>query len=661
MSINPSITVKFKMGSISKTGIVCNFQKRNDFVRLITSIIIGLVALVPGALLAKAPPVVILEITSRTPAFDGAAFGEAGSYERLVGVARLAVDPKAPENRGIVDLDIAPRAADGLVHYDVDVEILRPRDPLKARRVLLYEVVNRGMKLLSYSRDGGPGDIVAALRRGYTVVWSGWQGDIVGPALIGARLPVALGADGPITGRVVAETIFDDVSSNVIKLAYPAADVKAGGSLAVRESADGPDRLIPAADWQYRNDREVVVRRPTDTDGGAIYRFSYVARDPKVMGLGFAGIRDIVSFLRHGGAAQGNPLYDIATAPCERTARGICANPQGGVFSSAVGVGISQSGRFLRDYLWQGFNRDLQGGRVFDGLIPVVAGARRTFTNFRFSEPGRFSRQHEEHETPGFTFPFAYQTIRDVVTGKSDGLLARCSADRTCPKVFQIDTSTEFWQGGSSLVGTGGAERDLPFPADVRAFFIASGSHAPGVVMPACEMAANPLNHSAVVNALLIDMVEWTTAQRNPPPSRWPRLADRELVSPDKLVAPDLSSIERVWPTVFNRPAAPPGTQGWPVLLPTVDSDGNDRGGIRLPALVAPAGTYLGWNLRKVGYATGQLCSVLGGFIPFAVDETARGRDPRQSIAARYSGEHRAVIMQAAEQILKKERLLLSD
>ncbi len=222
-------------------------------------------------------------------------------------------------------------------------------------------------------------------------------------------------------------------------------------------------------------------------DAGAIYRVEYTAMNPRVMGLGFAATRDLIAFLRHAPAAAGNPLADIAAAPCERDVTDVCANPGGGAFSSAVAFGGSQSGRYLRDFLWQGFNRDPAGRRVFDGVIPFIPGARQTFTNFRFAEPGRFSRQHEDHDVPGFTFPFTYATLRDPVTGKRDGIFKNCDDTGTCPKLFHIDTSAEFWQAGSALVGTGGTQRDVEFPSEVRAYMIAGGAHAPGMTLPACR------------------------------------------------------------------------------------------------------------------------------------------------------------------------------
>ena len=606
---------------------------------------------------AETIPDVRIEVTSRIDAYDGRTFGNAGPYERIAGIAHLRIDPRAAANRGIVDLAKAPRDSDGLVAYDVDVVILRPKDGTRARRVMLYDVVNRGMKLMAMFTGGsamGGGDPIAPgdgllLRQGYTLVWSGWQGDITlsgnGKGLIGARFPVASDGDKPLTGPVSTETIFDNTSSNRLSLPYRAATLdQASAKLTVRAVTGAPAREIAASDWRFEDDRHVTLTRPAAMDAGAIYRFDYVARDPVVMGLGFTATRDLIAFLRHGSAAQGNPLADLSAAPCEKDAKQACVNPRGGAFSAAIAFGGSQSGRYLRDFLWQGFNSDLAGRRVFDGVIPFIPGARQTYTNYRFAEPGRFSRQHEDHDVPGFGFPFTYATLTDPVTGRRDGILATCSADGTCPRVFHIDTSGEFWQAGASLVGTGGTNRDVALPANVRAYMIAGGAHAPGMALPACRYPANPLNYTPIVRALLIGMVDWTLGRAEPPASRWPSLGKGELRPVDALRGPE----GIVWPKVFNQPISPAGKRAWPQYLPAIDTQGNDQPGIRMPEVAVAEGTYLGWNLRKPGFGEGDLCLIAGSYLPFPADR----REPPATVA-----ERRAAVVGE----LAAERLLLAE
>jgi hypothetical protein len=623
---------------------------------------------------AKAP--VRLEITSRAVAFDGRTFGQYGPYERIAGIAHFRIDPKAPANQGIVDLALAPRDADGLVGYDVDVVMLRPRDGTKARRVLLYDVVNRGIKLLAMFTGGNsaavvdpidPGDGLL-MRQGYTLVWSGWQSDIaakdqLGRPMIAARFPIATDGGKPLTGRTSTEAIFDNTTSNGITLPYPAASLDQGQArLLVSAVTGSPRETIAPSDWRFIDDRHITFTRPKSMDAGAIFRFEYVAKDPVVMGLGFSATRDLVSFLRHATAAQGNPLADIAAAPCERDAGKACVNPAGGAFSATIAFGGSQSARYLRDYLWQGFNRDLSGRRVFDGVIPFIPGARQTFTNFRFAEPGRFSRQHEDHDVPGFTFPYTYATLTDPVTGRTDGILKACAATGTCPKLFHIDTSGEFWQAGASLVGTGGTDGDVALPANVRAYMIAGGAHAPGLTMPSCRYPANSLNYTPVVRALLLDMVDWVAGRQDPPASRWPNLAKGELQPIAALRPPQVPAAGLIWPKVFNQPIPPAGKRPWPQYVPAVDPDGNDAPGIRMPQLAAPLGTYLGWNLRKAGFGEGDLCLLSGTYLPFAADAASRSGDSRASLAERYRtpGARAARFNQAVE-ALRRDRLLLEE
>jgi hypothetical protein len=603
-------------------------------------------------------PSVRLVVTARAPVFGGQKFGSRGSYEQITGKAHMRIDPLATANRGIVDLALAPRAADGMVDYDIDFVIQRPSDPAKARSVLLYDVVNRGMRLLPMMTGGSmmnpddPGDGLL-LRQGYTLVWSGWQGDIAHPGMMGARFPVATNQGKPITGEISTETIFDDVTSHQITLPYAAAMLdQAGVTVSVRALADSPEQAIAASDWHFDDNRHISLTRPATMDAGAIYRVRYTAKDPWVMGLGFAATRDFISWLRHAPASQNNPLADLAAAPCERNAAGMCVHPQGGALSSAVAFGASQSGRYLRDFLWQGFN----------GVIALVPGGRRTFTNFRFAEPSRFSRQHEDHDVPGFTFPFSYASLPDPNTGRSDGILVACTATATCPKIFHIDTSAEFWQAGASLVSTGGTDHDVPFPANVRAYMITGGAHAPGMAFPGCHYPVNALNYTPIVRAMLINMVDWTTEGTEPPANRWPSLARGELKPLTALKGPEVPASGLVWPKLLNRAIPPAGKPAWPTFVPAIDADGNDTPGIRLPEVAAPLGTYLGWNVRKEGFGEGDLHFPCGSYLPFVKDAAARAGDTRLSLAERYPGpESRGRQFKDAVAQLRADRLLLQE
>ncbi len=562
----------------------------------------------PAPPAAGAPAAIVerFEIRARGGAFGGVAFPGVGAYERIDALARVSVDPAHAMNRAIVDLALAPRDAQGRVAYDTDVVILRPKDPARANRALLYEVVNRGGRLaLGVLNDAARGgDLAEAagagngflFRRGYTLVWVGWQADVAGPGLMSARFPVASENGAPITGRVQVEQVFDH-AENPAKLALPYAAASLDpehASLSVRQRQGDAPQALPASALRFPDERTAEIARPAGMDAGAIYELVYTARDPVVAGLGFAATRDVISFLR----------YEA------RDASG-GANPLAGAIDRALAIGFSQSGRYLRDWSWQGFHVDGAGRPVFDGVLPFIAGARKTWTNARFAQPGRFSRQHEDHRVPGNQFPFTYAVTKDPVTGATDGILGRCEQTKTCPKLMHVDTSAEFWQAGASLVGTDGAGHDLAFPENVRAYLIAGASHFPGYAAPYCELAANPLTHGPVARALLVAMDLWVKEDETPPNTRWPSIDKGTLVPPAKPLPNPVERIDysRVPPMIDARP-------GWRVLVPKTDADGNDVAGVPLYMLEEKRGAYLGWNVRKPGFAGGELCFIFGSFVP---------------------------------------------
>jgi hypothetical protein len=382
-----------------------------------------------------------------SPAFEGRGFGAVGTYDRILARATIAIAPEHPLNSVIVDLDRAPRNAQGQVEATSDVEILRPTIAANGNRTLFYEVLNRGGKLgftlfndlpavtndLAKATDAGNGFL---MNRGYTVVWSGWQGDIApGSGRMTFSPPIASG----ITGLAREDFIFDHTDNPAsATLSYPAADLDpAHARISVRQR-ERDQRSTPAGlDVKFESPTKISIHRPDGFDAGAIYEFIYTAKDPKVMGLGFAATRDVVSFLR-------NETADAAGT----------ANPLAGRIDRAIGFGLSQSGRYLHDYLYLGFNADEAGRAVFDGLMPHISGAKKTFTNYRFSQPGRSPYEHADMLYPGADFPFTYPVIADALTGKKDGFLARCLVGSNCPKIIKTDSELEFYQQRASLVVT---------------------------------------------------------------------------------------------------------------------------------------------------------------------------------------------------------------
>ncbi len=599
-----------------------------------------------------------LDITVvESPALDGRHFGKAGAYERLRGVAYGEVDPSEPRHQEIVNLAHAPRNEAGRVEYSTIVEIYRPIDMTQWNHSIYHTVPNRG-------RIGAIDE--ALLERGFALVWVGWQGDIgLTDRNVVASLPIATLPDGSsMTGRALEEFIFLDaarVSRGTLN--YGAASLDpTQATLTVRPTQSAPRVTPPELTWRYLDPAEIEITRPPGFDGGAIYEFVYPAKDPIVMGLGFAAMRDSISFLRYADAdRQGNP------------------NPLAfdGLPETTMSLGISQSGRVLRDFLYQGFNADLRDRVVFDGLHPNIAGSRKTFTNYPFSQPGRFQRQHADHVYPGDQFPFTYAGLTDTISGQTDGLLTRCTNTNTCPKIIQSDGEAELWQARASLVVTDPTGQHVDLPDNVRVYLIAGTKHGGGGGVHAattergmCQNLDNPLSLGDIRLALSLVLYEWIAEGREPPPSRFPTVANGGLVSPDDVEFPGIPGVtysglyNPVRVTDHTTMPPQPG-EAYAVLLPAVDEDGNMTTGVRHPNLEAPIGTHTGWNLRRAGFAEGALCGSAGSFIPFAVsavDKQTAG-DPRRSIAERYPSHQVYVdaVAKAATQLVKDRFLLAAD
>jgi alpha/beta hydrolase family protein len=620
-----------------------------------------------GPSTAKIVKFEILKVES--PAFEGRTFGAVGTYDRILARATIAVTPDDPHNKIIVDLDRAPRNAQGQVEATTDVEILRPTVAVSGNRVLFYDVLNRGSKLglalfndlpavtndLVKAGDGGNGFL---MNHGYTVVWSGWQGDVVpGAGRMTFSPPVVSG----VTGLAREDFIFDHTDNPAsATLTYPAADLDpAHAKISVREREVDPRTTPAGLDVSFESPTKISVKRPEGFDAGAIYEFIYTARDPKVMGLGFAATRDVVSFLRHEAAdASGT------------------ANPLAGRIDRAIGFGLSQSGRYLHDFLYLGFNADESGRTVFEGLMPHISGGKKTFTNYRFSQPGRSPYEHADMLYPGADFPFTYPVLTDSITGKSDGFLARCLVAGNCPKIIKTDSELEFYQQRASLVVTDTTGNPIAMPDNVRLFLLSNLQHYAlaqdkSQMVKTCANPTNPLNAGPVVRALLAAMTDWIGKGTLPPASRYPSRADATLVPPsaDDVGFPRLPGFaypSRIaQPTVIKADEMPPSKgAAYPVFVPKTNADGRDIAGIHLPTLEAPAATHTGWNLRKAGFGEGELCDNNGTMIPFAAtkEERLKTNDPRLSIAERYPNEgDRATAIAKATQQLVNDRLILKE
>jgi hypothetical protein len=629
------------------------------------SFLIGLCGLVEPCV----AEVVRFEVLSiESPAFEGRVFGLVGTYDRIVARATIAVAPSDPHNAIIVDIDRTPRNAQGLVEATADVEILRPTIAANGNRRLLYDVVNRGGKrALAMFNDSMAGNeaVKAAdagtgflMSRGYTVVWSGWQGDL--RAGSGRKLITVPTVTG-VTGLSREEFVFDHMQNPAVAaLTYPAADLDPIHAKLTVRAREADPRVVPVdLEFAFDGPDKISIKRPAGFDAGAIYEFIYQAKDPKVMGLGFAATRDIVSFLRNGAADAGG-----------------AANIMAGQIDRTIAFGQSQSGRYLHDFLYLGFNTDESGRVVFDGVMPHIAGGKKMFTNYRFSQPGRNVQQHGDALYPGGEFPFTYPVITDALTGRTDGLLARCLAAGNCPKIIKTDTELEFYQSRASLVATDTQGNPLAMPDNVRLFLLANLQHAAAAgaqsaFSATCAFPTNPLYAGPPLRALLVALDDWISRDTPPPASRYPSRADGTLVSPtaEAVGFPKIPGFAYTGvvarPTVIDDKVMPPVRGAvYPVFVPKTDPDGRSIAGLRLPTLEAPIGTHTGWNLRKAGFGDGELCDNFGSVLPFAKtrEERLKSGDPRPSLAERYpeAADRMAIIERAAKQLVQ-DRLLLAD
>ncbi|MFZ4408999.1 MAG: alpha/beta hydrolase domain-containing protein [Paracraurococcus sp.] len=615
--------------------------------------LLALLLLLP---LAAEAQVSRFEITGAAPAFGGREFGAAGRYERLTARATIAVDPADPRNAAMADIALAPRNAAGRVEAVADVVILRPVEAARGNGTLLLEVPNRGRKLDlplfndadADERKGEPGNGFL-YAQGFTLAWVGWQGDFV-PAE--GQLGIAVPRLAGVTGAVREDHVFDHARSPAVMPLFWAPADPAKARLTVRDSWDAP-RQAPA-DMRFRfTAAGIEIDRPAGFGPSAFYELVYDAKDPAVLALGFAAVRDVAAFLRHAAGPE---------------------NPLAGRLQRSLGFGISQSGRFLRDFLYLGFNEDVAGRAVFDGLMPHIAGSRRLFMNTRWARPDKAPRHPQDPAFSADAFPFAYQEMRDPFTGTRDGLLKRCTLSNTCPRVMQTDTEYEWWGAHASLLVTDPADgHHLDLPAGVRAYMVAGAPHfaMPGDVvrrLDICAMPLNPTRAAAPARALLLALDAWVRDGTEPPASRVPTRAAGTLVPPARAV-PEIPGLPftglHVPLVVSDQGVLPPREIGrYPVFAPLADPDGMAVGGIRQPGLAAPLATWTAWNPRPAGFGPGLFCPLQGSVLPFAATEAERrsAGDPRPSLAERWpTPEARVAAVRAAAEALVAERLLLPE
>jgi Alpha/beta hydrolase domain len=663
---------------------------------LTSALAVALVALVSCPSDARVERV---EVLSRADVLEGKAFGVTGAYEKLSGKVHFAVKPETASNKLIVDLDKAPRNAAGEVEFVADFYILKPKEAERSSGSVLLEIPNRGGKGLLAIMQGGKGSRDPGteeefgdgflMRRGMTVAWLGWQWDVREEAgLMRLYAPVARDEQASsekeklITGLVRADFMVNEkteqhplghlISGNIGGTEYYAwhADDPAN-VLTVREAPMAKRRTIPRKEWGFVGSTAAksepgprTIRLNGGFEPGKIYEVIYRARDPAIAGLGFAAVRDFASYLKQ----EKNEL-----APAQRV----------------YAAGISQSGRFLRHFLYEGFNADESGKQAIDGMFVHVAGAGMGSFNHRFAQPSRDAQPTTALFYPTDVFPFADTPQTDPVTGQTAGLLDRAKAAGVLPKIFYTNTSYEYWSRAASLIHTSpDGKRDLPLMDNVRIYVLAGLQHFSGPFPPSREndrgLLAQHLPNPNPVRwfwrALLVAMDDWVRDGKAPPENRYPKLADRTLVRRNEVKFPKMRGIalpERVHealrldfgPQWKNRiiTKQPPGV-GKPflVFVPQVDKDGNDLGGVRLPQLDVPLATYTGWNLRdpRTGMAAERV-SFLGSWFPFAkIRYTAEeAGDSRPPIDERYQSreEYLQKLSDAASKLGDEHFLLRED
>ncbi len=642
-----------------------------------------LVAIAMLALVASTADagVLRLRIERRELILDGRAFGAAGPYEKLVGKVDFGLDPALPRNGDIVDLKLAPRNARGEVEASADFYMLKPVDPRRGNGRLFYEVGNRGGKSLlqTFQKAAGSADPTkesefgdgALMRQGFTLLWMGWQWDVPErPGTMRMDMPIATENGKPITGIVRGNFILNEragtasVADRAHK-AYPALDPNSADNvMTVRDDPTAKGQVIPRARWHFVDGGTVAL--DGGFEPGRIYDVVYRTSNPRVLGFGLSGARDLISFLK----------YDTSSD-----------NPVPGL-RYAIGWGVSQSGRYLRHFLYQGFNEDEQGRKVFDGVFDQVGGAGRGSFNHRFGQASRDALQYFNILFPVDLFPFTDGPSTDPEGGATDSLLARAERTGTAPKIFHLLTNSEYFNRAGSLVHTDPTgSRDAELPANTRVYMIASAPHGPGPFPPTSNVGGgmtgrallNPLNYSPAVRALFRALDRWIVDDVAPPPSQYPKIADGTLTSPAKAGWPAVPGYQlpqqplRAFHLNFGADWAKgivsvePPEIGKPfvVSVPAVDADGNVRAGIRLPDIAVPLATQAGWNYRDASIGSpDRLAGEIGSYIPFARTRADRDRtgDPRLSIEERYRNRDEYVGRFAAAALDLVDRgYLLSD
>lgn len=584
-------------------------------------------------------------------------------YEAIYGTLTVALDPEAAGNQKIADIHLAPTDAGGQVEFSTDFKLLTPRTG-KVSHTLLYHVNNRGGSRL-------PPEISLThplATQGYSYLVTGWINELTpGSGRIRLHAPIVGSKENPITGRVRYEIIAGEAENDVNiagdnHLSY--APTQAGmrdATLTRRTNQSDPRISIPRSDFSLTvseapesNQPLIAMNVKDGLQPGVIYELIYEAKDPVLGGAGMAAIRDMMSLLRYGS--------QDASVGAEVAALNL---PD---FDHTVTWGNSQSGRLLRLFLYQGFNEDLEGRQVFDGIMPVIAGAGYGMFNNRFAMPTRTNGQHENQFFPNDYFPFTYGDSTDPYSGRTDGVLRQSRLSNTEPKVMHIQTANEYWIRGGSLPHTDPLGTvDAEIPDNVRFYAIGGSQHGSGNGQPrpasAGQLPSNPNMWSPIADSLLQALVEWVEGGSLPPPSKYPRIADGTLVHSHlnggsinanawhplpgydhpkemyKVAFADYGSHFLNDGIIDKLPLS--ADQYYEPMVPAIGANNNDLpDSTVLPPLTSvPLATFVPWNLRSIASgAPTELARLSGGYIPFSktTAEAVASNDRRPPINELY-------------------------
>ena len=624
--------------------------------------------------------VIRVEVATRTDVFNGEQFGTAGAYERITGRVYFSLPVDNPHNSRIVDLRNAVNLQNGEVEFSSDFIAVRPKDSRKGNRSMILDVPNRGRGHFISLVDGGDWDLANdagdawLLRNGFTIVSLGWQWDSAGAGALHFFAPVAKENGKTITGLLRGDLMLAKpmaeiplghlILGNIGGSEYPvAAPGDPQNVLTVRDQREAQRTIVPRAEWQFANTEGgqlVPNNRYIHLNGGfepgRIYEYVYVVADPVVAGGGFAAIRDFASYAKHA---------PDAIAPAVRV----------------YGEGISQDGRFLRDFLYEGFNADEDGRMALDGVLAHVAGAGRGDFNYRFAQPSRDSQPTSSIDFPTDIFPFTDQPERDPVTGETGGLLDQAARDKVVPRIFFSNTSYEYWGRAAALIHTSAdGKRDVAISPSVRIYHFTGLQHFSVPFPPAKgqgdllgQHPESPLPIRFLWRGMIANMDAWVRDGTPPPPSSYPKIADGTLVPLNRYAFPRIQGVSRPheansgerldfglnWRQGILSIEPPKIGKPFRVLVPQADADGNDPAGVHLPEISVPLATYTGWNLRDASIgAPDQRVPFEGSYLPFPKTAAQKEKtgDTRRSIAERYRNheEYRAKYEAAVDELIKE-------